>query len=227
MRWFCIAIVGTQVVLSGVGDRARAEIPQTNLEVRAETSVGAVLGNMSSRASVVFVGQVESIKRTSGAVEITFRVDRAVLGQLGSRYTLREWLGLWVAGQQRYRVGQRAMVFLHGANAAGLSSPVDGMQGVVPLVPMGANAEPLLDIRWLETRVVRTMGASIADADNGAISLSDAISLIAQSNRPSPGPVNEPVKLPLPVGVRPVAVPVKTFGVVAEKDSMGDAHETR
>jgi hypothetical protein len=228
MRWFWITIFGVQVVLVNVGRLACAEMPQANLVTQTESSVGAVLGNMSSRAAVVFVGQVQRIERKEGIVEVTFCVDRTVLGQVGRTYTVREWTGLWAAGEQRYRVGQRAMVFLHGVNAAGLSSPLDGMHGVVPLVPMGADAEPLLDVRWLASRVIRATGSPIPDANEEAISLSDAITVVKQVSRPRPEPVSEPVRLPLPLGYRPLPAPVKTFGVVPEKTSVGGGfHEAR
>jgi hypothetical protein len=232
MRRFLSVVLGMQIALLGAGNSAHAETAGAGVEARPESSVGAVLGSMSSRAAVVFVGQVVRIERPAngGVVEVAFRVDRAVLGQVGSMYTLREWAGLWVAGQQRYRVGQRAMVFLHAANEAGFSSPVGGMEGVVPMVPMGEDAEPLLDVRWLAARVVRSVGEPIADAEGGAIALSEAIQAVVQGGRGEP--VREPVEQPLPVGIRPVAapvaIPVAGVAVVSkEMSSRGDLHDIR
>jgi hypothetical protein len=230
MRRFLGVVLGMQIALLGAGICAHGETARAGIEGRPESSVGAVLESLSSRAAVVFVGQVVRIERPAngGVVEVAFRVDRAVLGQVGDTYTVREWAGLWAAGQQRYRVGQRAMVFLHAANEAGFTSPVGGMEGVVPMLPMGADAEPLLDVRWLAAKVVRPVGEPLADADGGAIALSEAIQAVVQGGRGEP--VQEPVKQPLPVGIRPVpvAVPVTAIGVVAKgMSSGGDLHDIR
>ncbi len=177
-----------------------------------ETSVGSVLRNLASRAGVVFVGQVVKIEPKAGTVEVTFQVQQPVLGAVGATYTLREWSGLWTGGRQRYRLGQRAMVFLHATNGPGLSSPVDGMEGVVPVVVQGADTGALLDVRWLDARVLRDQGAPLADAENGAITLADGIAVAAGwKNAELP----EPVQQPLPLGVRPAqtAEPVQSVGV--------------
>src|ERR1700743_2255490 len=99
-----------------------------------DASVSAALANLSQRAATVFVGQVVGIRHDAGVVEVQFRVDTPVVGQPGGSYTLREWAGMWPPGQWRYHVGERALVFLHGASSAGLSSAVDGSEGVVPVM---------------------------------------------------------------------------------------------
>lgn len=142
------------------------------------TSVAGVLQNLASRAGVVFVGQVQRIVPKDGVVEITFLVEQPVMGVAGGTYVEREWAGRWSGGQHRYWVGQRAMFFLYAPSAAGLSSSVDGMAGAVPLVPMGAKADPLLDVRMLSTRVVRPVGSPMKDAGLGAIALADATSVV-------------------------------------------------
>jgi hypothetical protein len=38
------------------------------------------------------------VNGATGVVEITFAVEDAVRGVSGSTYTLREWAGLWPAG---------------------------------------------------------------------------------------------------------------------------------
>jgi hypothetical protein len=140
-----------------------------------DTSVGGALRSLASRAAVVFAGQVQTIERKGGVVEVVFRVDQVMQGDVGATYTLREWGGLWSAGEQRYRVGQRAMMFLHAGSVGGLSSPVDGMEGVVPVVPMGADAVPLLDVRRLATRVQRLQGAPMRGE---AIALNEAVAVV-------------------------------------------------
>ena len=139
-------------------------------------SVEDALHRMSDRAAVVFVGQVTAVRRVdggvgaSGVVEVEFRVDQAVRGcAAGGTYVLREWAGLWAANDARYRVGQRRLMMLHAPNAAGISSPVGGMDGAPPIRGMGsavrsANdragtiaspAEEMVDLRWVGARLSR------------------------------------------------------------------------
>ena len=137
---------------------------------------------MSRLAGVIFTGQVVAVRRqdgvngATGVVEIAFAVEDAVRGVSGSAYTLREWAGLWPAGEEPFRVGQRFLMLLHAPNAAGLSSPVGGMDGAIPIrggvqAQATASAETVssgtasaatsaladgrvMDLRWVATRVV-------------------------------------------------------------------------
>ncbi|MGI4829034.1 MAG: hypothetical protein ACRYFU_12700 [Janthinobacterium lividum] len=113
----------------------------------AQTTLTGELQLLASRAAVVFSGQVISIERRGGVVEVSFRVEQAVVGGVGSTFVLREWAGLWPAGQFRYHVGERALVFMHAASAAGFASAVDGQEGIVPVEVQGADAPALLDVR--------------------------------------------------------------------------------
>jgi hypothetical protein len=127
---------------------------------------------MSDLAGTIFVGEVTAIREqsdqqgASGIVEIDFRIDQAVRGcTAGSTYTLREWAGLWEAGDQRYRIGQRLLMMLHSPTASGISSPVDGMNGAIPILPTtnsqvlaGADVatQPLAaDLRWIAAQLSR------------------------------------------------------------------------
>jgi hypothetical protein len=183
--------------------RASANAPvqtSTAVAVAVDTTLGGALRSLASRAGVVFVGQVVSVVRKAGVVEVRFAVEQTVMGSVGDTYTLREWAGLWTGGQQRYRVGQRAMFFFHAAKGeAGLSSPVDGAEGVLPLVPMGTDAVPLLDVRRLATRVLRAPGQPMT---GDAIGLPEARQVVAEWRTSK----SEPVQVALPRGVRPVAV---------------------
>lgn len=163
-----------------------------------DVSVTAALGNLSARAATAFVGQVTAIRREAGVVEVVFRVDTQVLGQTGATYTLREWAGMWPPGMQRYRVGERALVFLHGASGAGLSSAVDGGEGVVPVMA-SADGTVLLDVRRLATRVKRQVGQPLVDGD-GAMALKDALPVIESRGATTV----RPVRRPLPPAVMPV-----------------------
>jgi hypothetical protein len=80
---------------------------------------------------------------------------------------LREWSGLWVADNQRYRVGQRLLMLLHAPGAAGMSSPVGGLDGAIPIRQGGAVSQltdsstapqrPFVDLRWLGARLPHTV----------------------------------------------------------------------
>jgi hypothetical protein len=146
---------------------------QTSVPTGPQT-VTDVLHRMSDRADVIFMGQVLAVRRpdsegaSSGVVEVEFRVDQAVRGcSVGTPYILREWGGLWVAGNQRYRVGQRLLMLLHAPSTGGMSSPVDGLDGAIPIrqgstaTPLTASsappALPYVDLRWLGVKVPRTV----------------------------------------------------------------------
>jgi hypothetical protein len=124
-----------------------------------------VLHQLSDKADVIFAGQVLAIRHPNeGVVEVEFRVDQAIRGwAVGTPYVLREWAGLWAGGNQRYRVGQRLLMLLHAPGAAGISSPVGGLDGAIPIrqggsvMPSGDTGEPpqpaYVDLRWLGAKV--------------------------------------------------------------------------
>ncbi|MGF7179270.1 hypothetical protein [Tunturiibacter psychrotolerans] len=146
---------------------------------QASTSAGSqtvtdVLHQMSDRADVIFMGQVLTVhlpeggSPASGIVEIQFRVDEAIRGCQTGPYVLHEWGGLWAGGNGRYRVGQRLLMLLHAPGAGGLSSPVGGLDGAIPIRQSGIVASPaesttpppslpFVDLRWLGTRVPRAV----------------------------------------------------------------------
>lgn len=150
-----------------------APVPQTMEEA---------LHQMSDLAGVIFIGEVTAVRHhdgvqgSSGIVEVDFRVDQAIRGcAAGSTYTLREWAGLWQGGDERYRPGQRLLMLLHTPNAAGISSPVGGMDGAIPLrapsstsslatsatIATAATTSPeptpalAADLRWIGARLLR------------------------------------------------------------------------
>ncbi|WP_433966682.1 hypothetical protein [Tunturiibacter gelidiferens] len=138
-------------------------------------TVTDVLHEMSDRADVIFMGQVLTVRLpggagpTSGIVEVDFRVDQAIRGcRAGEPYVLREWGGLWAGNSQRYRVGQRMLMLLHAPSAGGMSSPVGGLDGAIPIrqsTRVAAVAEsategpslPFVDLRWLGARLARAV----------------------------------------------------------------------
>ena len=116
--------------------------PSGTTAAAAPESTEAALEEMAGRAGVIFAGEVMAVRHPQGSagspqdaaegmVEVEFQVDVAVEGVAeGSRFVLREWAGLWAGGVERYRVGQRLMLFLHAPDAHGVTSPVMGWMGL-------------------------------------------------------------------------------------------------
>lgn len=147
------------------------------------------LHEMSDAAGVIFAGQVLGVKlipdrgTTPNAVEVRFRVDVALRGCVtGQTYVLREWAGLWSNGEVRYRTGQRLLMLLRTPGPAGMSSPVGGMDGAIPIrgveSQIGASstgmvsgtstqspATVMVDLRWVGTRVLRVAPYAAASSD--------------------------------------------------------------
>ena len=94
------------------------------------------LPQISGAAGTIFSGTVTRIDHratTSGApvetVAITFHVENAIRGVTpGDNLTISQWIGLWSAGQ-RYRVGERVLLFLYPRSKLGLTSCVGGQIG--------------------------------------------------------------------------------------------------
>jgi hypothetical protein len=169
-RWLRgVSLSALLVASSAHGQTASSVSSQANSD-----TVTDILHRMSDRADIIFVGQVLAIRRpglesaTSGVVEVEFRVDQAIRGcTAGTTYILREWGGLWVGGSQRYRVGQRLLMLLHAPSSGGLSSPVDGLDGAIPIrqdstaTPLSASSAPpelpYVDLRWLGVKLQRAI----------------------------------------------------------------------
>ncbi len=179
------------------------------------TTLGGKLQAMAARASVIFAGQVVSIERRGSIVEVTFRVDQTVSGTPGATFALREWAGLWAPGVSRYTVGQRALLFANPGSKAGLSSPVDGAEGVVPVTVGGADAPVLLDIRRLASSLLRSPGTPLPTEAEGAIQLSEAVAIVHAGNATG----HEPLRIAVPaqgaLAAPMLAVPVTTAATAA------------
>ena len=184
-----------------------------------------VLVEMAGRAGVIFTGQVTSIARAdaSGYVDTTFKVETAVrgVGRLagGGGYVLREWAGLWIGQPPRYSVGQRYLMLLTARGSSGMSAPVGGMDGAIPLVSGGDAAlahgtgigpadaavsapEAQVDLRWLAARAVR----STAGAPSEGAAQTKARVVLGPGLGPGLGPMEEPVGPALPVPVHPMPI---------------------
>ena len=87
-------------------------------------------------AGTIFSGTVTSIERRPATpahaietVAITFQVQQSIRGVVpGEDFTLLQWMGLWSSGQ-RYRVGERVLLFLYPASKLGLTSCVGSETG--------------------------------------------------------------------------------------------------
>jgi len=165
--------LGVLALCGLLANGARAQSP--GLAQVANDSAEEALQELSQRADVIFAGQVTAVRRrasqggATGVVEIDFAVEDAVRGARAGQYTLREWAGLWPAGETPYRVGQQYLMLLHAPGASGLSSPVGGQDGAIPIRGGGAMVGPgtfgsvvtfepagqNVDLRWIATRVAR------------------------------------------------------------------------
>jgi hypothetical protein len=103
-------------------------------------------------AGIIFSGQVTSVEHADSFVEragaspsgqsavatlVTFKVEHALRGATtGQNLTIREWAGLWTA-RERYRVGERVLLFLYSPSKLGLTSPVSGLMGRFAIDPQG------------------------------------------------------------------------------------------
>jgi len=87
-------------------------------------------------AGTIFSGTVTAVARRPASngqavetVAITFHVENAIRGAtLGQNLTISQWIGLW-SGGQRYRVGERVLLFLYTPSKMGLTSCVGGQKG--------------------------------------------------------------------------------------------------
>lgn len=133
--------------LPGLG-LALLSLPAVGQSSPAKASLPAVsnLRLLNRSAGYIFDGTVVSVEPvapvdTSGvaAVQITFRVEQAFRGaRFGQVLAIREWAGLWTSGE-RYRPGERLLLFLYRPSKLGFTSPVGGPLGRFT-VDSGGNA---------------------------------------------------------------------------------------
>ena len=168
-RWLKVSFAAV-LLMPGLlmpGSAQRQDVSGSSAAGAASSqNVTDVLQQMSGRAGVIFIGQVLAVRpAASGVVEVDFRVDTAIRGCSAGVYTLREWAGLWAVGDRRYHVGQSLLMLLHTPSAAGLSSPIDGLNGAVPIL-QGGSATPyvgsaaparIVDLRWLGAKLPRAV----------------------------------------------------------------------
>jgi len=99
---------------------------------------------LAGAAGKIFSGTVTAITRrpanTGQSVEtvaVTFHVERAIRGTIPAEdLTISQWIGLWSSGQ-RYRLGERVLLFLYPPSKLGLTSCVGGGMGRFAIDPRG------------------------------------------------------------------------------------------
>ncbi len=109
------------------------------------TTTTDALRTLADEAGIIFAGTVTAVRRppvTPGIVAIDFAVTEPIRGVKSSTYTLCEWAGLWAANDQPFRPGERFLMLLHPPNAQGISSPVAGGDGAIPIRGAGPIALP-------------------------------------------------------------------------------------
>ena len=118
---------------------------QQSDQVVAERVLGPHWKELSRRAGMIFAGtvlttaaQTPAIDRAAPAiqtpaVELTFRVDRAIVGvEQGQTLTIHEWAGAW-SMHRPMSSGQHILIFLYPPSRLGFTSPVGGSLGQVAL----------------------------------------------------------------------------------------------
>ncbi|MEO6910491.1 MAG: hypothetical protein ABI158_06170 [Edaphobacter sp.] len=173
------------------------------------STVEDVLHQMSNQAEVIFTGQVEAIRphddegAASGFIEIDFRVDQAIRGCASGTYVLREWAGLWSGNAHRYQVGQRLLMLLHKPGASGMSSPVGGLDGAIPILGGGAAAllvnastpsqTPIVDLRWLGAKLLHPASYTLHSAISPTpLTVSQQIAA-GSAQSPASGSITDPI----------------------------------
>jgi len=167
-------------------DAARAQLPAP------PATTQDALHAMAAQAGVIFTGQVTAVRRiaaaggSSGVVQIDFAVDDAILGVAsGSTYTLREWAGLAPAGDLPYQPGRRYLMLLYAPGPSGLSSPVGGPDGAIPIYGSGPAAAP-------DTSDLIAANSPSATSPTGARSPARSALRMA-----SPAPAGVPIATPI------------------------------
>lgn len=129
-------VLAPVLAIAQIPTRGPVRLPRRPASRSTVQQIEAMQPSLARHAAIIFFGRVTDVARIvrdSGAAEpslqITFAVDTGVRGtQTGDQFRLLEWPRRWQAGE-RYRVGERYLLFLHAPNAAGLTSPVGGNAG--------------------------------------------------------------------------------------------------
>jgi hypothetical protein len=131
-KFSVVAQILTTISLPVVAEQpSRSETPRTN----QPGSNPRHSRPLTRSSGYIFAGTVKLVERIApkgngvATVQISFHVDQGMQGvRTGQMLTIREWAGLWQSGQ-RYRPGERVLLFLYPPSKLGLTSPVRGPLG--------------------------------------------------------------------------------------------------
>jgi hypothetical protein len=137
---------------------APAELPLQS----PQRNISPVRRSLTLRSGYIFSGTVKSVERVAprthdsvAVMRITFHVDQGLRGaRTGQMLVIREWAGLWQSGD-RYRPGERVMLFLYPPSKLGLTSPVGGGSGRFPVDPKGQVIVESRELSHAQTRAPR------------------------------------------------------------------------
>jgi hypothetical protein len=88
-------------------------------------SSGTIFSGTVTRIELRPANQAQALT----TVAITFHIEGAIRGaRKGEDFTILQWAGLWSSGQ-RYRLGERVLLFLYPRSKLGLTSCVAGPMG--------------------------------------------------------------------------------------------------
>ncbi len=175
--WMALQVAGSGLA-SAETARGRASLLLSEREGNSFNNLRLI----ARHSGMIFSGtalRVEHLPAASiGAVastRITFRVQTAIRGvRAGQVIAIREWDGLWNSGE-RYRPGERVLLFLFPKSRLGLTSPVGGRLGRHRVdsaerveMPIGiGEGSQRLKLVQLKT-VVSQIRRAVADQSDGA-----------------------------------------------------------
>ncbi len=150
---------------------SRLPPPAAAQEARANSALPLApsLRELTRSSGYIFAGTVIAVQRVSAnganevaTIRITFRVEQAIRGvRTGQMLVIREWAGLWESGQ-RYRRGERVLLFLYRPSKLGLTSPVGGLLGRFAI---DSNGQVVLDREILDQDLVDRERAGVVSSD--------------------------------------------------------------
>jgi len=142
--------VSTIAVFIAATTAFAAEMPRHSLErissgtVSESTLLRVIVHPVIRTSGQIFSGTVLKIEHRNSdsssslaTTRILFRVDAAIRNvRRGQMLEVNEWAGLWQSGE-RYRAGERVLLFLYPPSKLGLTSPVGNRAGRFPVDRVG------------------------------------------------------------------------------------------
>ncbi len=147
---------------------SRFPLPASAQRARATSALPSTpsLRQLTRSSGYIFAGTVTAVGHVSATgpnelatMRITFRVEQAIRGvRTGQMLVIREWAGLWESGE-RYRTGERVLLFLYSPSKLGLTSPVGGPLG---RFAMDSNGQVILDRNILDEERIGVLSSDPA-----------------------------------------------------------------